>query len=107
MMAVMKTGGKQYVVREGDTLAVEKIDGAPETTVSFDEVLLVATGKDGAAVTVGAPLVDGARVEATVVEQTRAAKVTGVKYKPKKRTRLRFGHRQPQTLVRITKIHTA
>lgn len=105
MIAVIKTGGKQYLVAEGDVVAVEKIDGAPETTVTFDEVLLVAEEGETPSVTLGSPTVDGATVEGTIVDQTRAKKVSGVKYKPKKRYRIFFGHRQPLTMVKITKIN--
>ncbi len=106
MVAVITTGGKQYLVAEGDVIAVEKMDGAPDATVTFNDVLMVATEGDDAAVTLGTPTVGGARVEGKIVDQTRAKKVWGVKYKPKKRYRVVFGHKQPQTLVEITKITT-
>ncbi len=101
MVAVIKTGGKQYLVAEGDIVSVEKLDGAPDTTITFDNVLLLS---DGADITLGTPTVKGARVEAKIVGQERAKKVWGVKYKPKKRYRLTFGHKQPLTKIEIVKI---
>ncbi len=98
--AVIATGGKQYVVAEGDTITVErlKIDGEQ---VDFD-ALLVTDGKD---TTVGAPLVKGASVSATVVDaEARAEKVTAIRYKAKKRVHKVHGHRQDQTVLKITAI---
>ncbi len=101
MEAVIKTGGKQYFVTEGDVISVEKIDGTPDTKIVFDKVLLINDDKD---VVLGTPTVKGANVEAKIVDQTRAKKVWGMKYKPKKRYRLKFGHKQPLTTVEIVKI---
>ncbi|WP_397419899.1 50S ribosomal protein L21, partial [Phenylobacterium sp.] len=72
MYAVIKTGGKQYRVQPGDVLVVEKLDGEPGATVAFGDVLMLG---DGEAVTVGAPLVDGASVAATLVETRRGEKI--------------------------------
>lgn len=105
MLAVIKTGGKQYTVQEGDKLKIEKIEGLKDgDTYAFEEVLLV--GKpDGADVKVGEPTVSGAKVEAKVLEaQGRAKKVDVRKFKAKSRYYKRYGHRQPYTEVEITKI---
>ncbi len=104
MVAVIKTGGKQYLVASGDVIAVEKLEGAVDDAITFDEVLLVADDGEKASVTLGAPTVKGATVEAKIVDQTRAKKVWGMKYKAKKRYRLKFGHKQPLTHVEIVKI---
>lgn len=101
--AVIKTGGKQYLVSEGDTIKVEKLAADAAQAVDFTEVLLTATDKT---ITVGQPLVAGARVAATVLRQAKRPKVTGVKMKPKKRYRRYFGHRQSFTEVEITSIKT-
>lgn len=101
MVAVIKTGGKQYLVAEGDIISVEKLDGAADTKVVFDEVLLTGDNKS---VTLGEPTIKGATVEAKIVDQTRAEKVWGIKYKAKKRFRMKFGHKQPLTNVEIVKI---
>jgi len=99
-IAVIKTGGKQYLVKEGTVLQVEKLDGANEgDTVSF-EVLLT---DDGVATQVGKPLVSGVKVSAKVLENGRAKKVIVVKYKAKSRYYKKRGHRQPFTKVKIEK----
>lgn len=102
MYAIIKTGGKQYKVAEGDVIRVEKLGVAEGETVTFDEVLLVAN--DGS-VTAGNPTVAGAKVEATVTAEGRGKKIRVFKFKPKnngyKRTQ---GHRQPFTAVKIDKI---
>ncbi|MBE7524871.1 MAG: 50S ribosomal protein L21 [Anaerolineales bacterium] len=102
MIAVIKTGGKQYIVREGQTLKIEKLAGKAGDTVSF-EVLLRAE-EDGSKVDVGTPNVSGSKVEGEIMEQGRAKKISVVKYKPKSRYTRRTGHRQPFTKVRITKV---
>ncbi|MFY9462591.1 MAG: 50S ribosomal protein L21 [Candidatus Sungiibacteriota bacterium] len=99
--AVIKTGGKQYLVRPGQKLKIEKLDGAQGDGVLFDEVLLVANGDE---VKIGSPQVQGARVEAKVLRQARAKKVIIFKYRPKARSRVKKGHRQHFTEVEITKI---
>lgn len=98
--AVIATGGKQYVVAEGDTLNVEllKQDGK---TISFEPLLVI----DGDKTTVGAPAVAKASVSAEIVEaDVQADKVTSIRYKPKKRVRTVRGHRQHQSVIKITKI---
>ncbi|MBP9747667.1 50S ribosomal protein L21 [Patescibacteria group bacterium] len=96
MIAVIKTGGKQYVVKEGDVLTVEKLAKNPGEQVSF-EVLMTAEGAD-------VNVSPKATVSAEVMEQGRAAKVSVVKYKAKSRYTRRVGHRQPFTKVKIAKI---
>ncbi|MGB4800470.1 MAG: 50S ribosomal protein L21 [Candidatus Saccharimonadales bacterium] len=98
--AVIATGGKQYVVAEGDTLSIERLSGDGKK-VSFDALLVV----DGDKTTVGAPLVKGAVVKATVVDaEAKAEKVTAIRYKAKKRVHKVHGHRQQQTIVKIDSI---
>ena len=102
MYAVIVTGGKQYKVSEGDTLFVEKIDVEEGAAVTFDQVLMTADGEN---VTVGAPTVEGATVEAKVVKNGKAKKIYVFKMKRKKNERKKKGHRQPYTKVEITKIN--
>ncbi len=102
MLAIIKTGGKQYVVREGETVTIEKLPGAKGDKVEF-EVLLRAE-EDGSKVDVGAPRVAGAKVLGEITDHGRAKKIDVVKYKPKVRYRRRVGHRQPFTKVKITKV---
>ena len=99
MYAVIKTGGKQYRVEEGDTLRVEKIEVATGESVDFDQVLLVADGDD---VKVGQPLLEGAKVTAEVVEQGRHKKIKIVKFRRRKHSRKQQGHRQWYNAVKIT-----
>lgn len=101
MLAIIKTGGKQYKVQTGDKIKVEKIVGEEGDKIFFDEVLLVGDEKD---VKVGAPTVKGVKVEATIIKTSKQKKVVGIKYKAKKRYRVKFGHRQTMTEVEITKI---
>ena len=103
MFAVIKTGGKQYKVKQGDILKVEKLDVEKDTTVAFNEVLLVGD-EDGQNLNIGAPLISGATVTATVLEQGRSKKIDVIKYKRKIRYRKKFGHRQAFTQVKIEKI---
>lgn len=104
MIAVIKTGGKQYKVEEGDTIRVEKLDGAEEgKKVAFDQVLFLGE-KDGKDVKIGAPTVSGAKVTAKVLKQGRAKKVEVKKFKAKIRYARTYGHRQPFTEVQIEKI---
>lgn len=100
-LAVVKTGGKQYVVQPGDTIRVEKLAGDDGATVAFDEVLLVG---DDSTVTIGAPVVKEAKVIATVIKQGRADKILVVKYKNKTRYRRKVGHRQSFTEVKVESI---
>ncbi len=98
--AVIATGGKQYVVTEGETLSIERLKDAGKS-VSFDALLVVEDGK----ATVGTPNVKGVSVKATVVDaEARGEKVTAIRYKAKKRVRKVHGHRQDQTMVKIDKI---
>jgi len=102
MYAIIETGGKQYRVQEGDTLFVEKLEANQGDVVTIDSVLAVS--KDGK-LTVGAPVVDGAKVEAKVVEHGKGKKIIVFKYKPKKDYRRKQGHRQPYTKLVIEKIN--
>jgi len=104
MFAVIKTGGKQYRVAANDVLTIEKLEGAAGDTVEFTEVLMVG---EGAGATVGAPLVDGAMVVAEVVEQGRARKVLAFKKRRRQNSKRIRGHRQHQTVVKITDILTS
>ena len=101
MTAIIVTGGKQYKVAEGDTLFIEKLPVEAGDAVTFDQVLAII---DGDKATFGAPLVDGAKVEASVVKNGKGKKIRIFKYKPKKGYRKRQGHRQPYTKVTIGKI---
>lgn len=98
--AVIQTGGKQYVVAEGDTINVELIKDAGKT-IDFETLLVI----DGDKTTIGVPLVDKIKVSAEVLEADKQAdKVTAIRYKAKKRVRKVRGHRQHQTILKITKI---
>jgi large subunit ribosomal protein L21 len=99
--AIIKTGGKQYRVTEGYTLAVEKLEGEPDTSIEITEVLMV---NDDETVKVGAPFVEGAKVTATIVSQGKNAKINGFTYKPKKNEHRRYGHRQKHTKIKIVSI---
>ncbi len=101
MYAVIRTGGKQYRVAQGDRLRVEKLPGNVGDTVTLNEVLLVGSGEG---VKVGAPLVSGAKVEAKIVAQDRAKKIIVFKFKRRKNYRRKAGHRQPFTALEITNI---
>ena len=103
MYAVIQSGGKQYTVRPGESLDVEKLEGEVGAQVELRDVLMVADGDD---VKVGAPSVDGARVVAEIVEHGKHKKVTVFKYKSKIRYRKRTGHRQQFTRLRVTDILT-
>jgi large subunit ribosomal protein L21 len=101
--AVIKTGGKQYIVREGDVLTVEKLP-VDNGVFTFDQVLLLA---DGEKTNVGRPLVEGATVSATILEEGKSVKKMVFRYKSKTRYKKKRGHRQPFTKVRIEKISPA
>ena len=101
MKAVIVTGGKQYTVAEGDVLYIEKLAVEAEATVKFDQVLAVLDGEN---TRIGAPVVEGAAVEAKVVKNGKGKKIDVLKYKPKKGEKRHIGHRQPYTKVEITKI---
>jgi large subunit ribosomal protein L21 len=101
MFAIVQTGGKQYRVADGDVIKVERLDAEVGTTVSLDSVLMVGEGAD---VKIGAPLVSGAKVTATVLDQNRADKIIVFKKKRRQGYRRKRGHRQYQTVLRITGI---
>ena len=101
MKAVIVTGGKQYTVAEGDVLYIEKLNAEAESVVKFDEVLAVLDGENSK---IGAPVVEGAAVEAKVVKNGKGKKIHVLKYKAKKNEKKKIGHRQPYTKVEITKI---
>ena len=101
MYAIIKTGGKQYKVAEGETIMVEKLAGGEGDSVVFDQVLAVVNDGD---VKVGKPFVEGAKVTAKVEAQGKAHKILVFKYKAKSNYRRRQGHRQPFTKVTIEKI---
>ena len=103
MLAVIKTGGKQYIVEPGKKIKIEKLPQDEGKEVVFDEVLLL---EDKKIVKVGDPLVKGAKVRAKVLTQGRGRKVIIFKYKAKKRQKTKKGHRQSFTEVEITKIET-
>ena len=102
MYAIIKTGGKQYRVQEGDNIFVEKLDADVDSNVVFDQVLAVVNDGD---VKVGAPVVEGAKVTAKVLAQGKEKKILVFKYKAKSNYRRRQGHRQPFTKVEITAIN--
>ena len=101
MKAVIVTGGKQYTVAEGDVLYIEKLNAEENAVVKFDEVLAVLDGENSK---IGAPVVEGAAVEAKVVKNGKGKKIHVLKYKAKKGEKKKIGHRQPYTKVEITKI---
>mgnify|MGYP003483992305 CR=1 FL=1 len=103
MYAVIETGGKQYRVEVGTQLEVELLDVEPGATINLDRVLLVA---DGDTASIGQPVVTDAQVSAEVVSQIRGPKTISFKYRPKARSRVKKGHRQELTVVRITDILT-
>jgi large subunit ribosomal protein L21 len=98
MFAIIEIGGKQYRVRENDRIYVPRQDAEPEAKLTFDRVLLVSNDD---AVQVGTPVVDGASVDATVLAQVKADKVLIFRKKRRKRFRVKRGHRQPYTQIRI------
>ena len=101
MQAVIVTGGKQYSVKEGDVLYIEKLNVEAESTVTFDQVLAVLDGENSK---FGAPVVSGASVEAKVLKNGKGKKIVVFKYRPKKDSKSLQGHRQPYTKVQIEKI---
>lgn len=103
MIAVIKTGGKQYKVKKGDKIKVEKLAEKEGKDIKFKDVLLIS-GKDGKDMKVGEPMVKGASVEAKILQHGLGKKVRVVKYKRKTRYKRERGHRQPYTQVEITKI---
>lgn len=101
MYAVIKTGGKQYKVAEGQTVRVEKLEGDAGAAIEFDQVLMIANGDD---LKVGTPVVEGAKVTGEVAAQGRAKKVEIIKFRRRKHSMKRQGHRQYYTDVKITGI---
>lgn len=101
MYAIIKTGGKQYKVAEGETLLIEKLEAAVGDSIVFDQVLTCVNGSD---VKIGQPLVQGASVKAKIVEHGKGEKIFVFKYKAKSNYRRRQGHRQPFTKVEIETI---
>ncbi len=101
MEAIIKTGGHQYRIKDGDVIKVQKLEGSVGDTVKFEQVLLI---KDGESVKVGTPTVDGAVVEGKIVEQGREKKIIVFFYRNKTRNRKKNGHRQPFTKVKIERI---
>ena len=101
MFAIVESGGKQYKVQPGDLFEVEKLTVADGETVELDRVLLVS---DGDNVTIGKPVIEGARIKATVVKQTKGPKVVTFMYRPKKHLRQKTGHRQKYTQLRVDAI---
>lgn len=101
MYAILKTGGKQLKAAQNDVLIVEKLEGEPGTSIEFGEVLMVS---DGDKVQFGSPFVKGAMVTGEIVRQCKGPKIVAFNYKAKKNERKRWGHRQPQTHVRVTGI---
>ncbi|MBT5072957.1 MAG: 50S ribosomal protein L21 [Kordiimonadaceae bacterium] len=104
MFAVIKTGAKQYKVAVGDVIKVEKLDGAAGDKVSLDNILMVGDDKG---VKVGTPTISGTSVTAEILEQARAAKIIVFKKKRRQNYRRKAGHRQEQTVLRITEIGKA
>lgn len=101
MYAIIEACGKQYKVAEGDVVFMEKLGAEADETVTFDKVLAILDGDNA---TIGAPAVEGAKVEAKVVKNGKGKKIMIFKFAPKKGYRKRQGHRQPYTKVEITKI---
>jgi large subunit ribosomal protein L21 len=100
MYAVIRTGGKQYRVSEGERLRVEKLDGQVGESLQFDQVLMLG----GEKVQIGTPLVSGAQVTAQIIAQDRAKKIIVYKYRRRKNYRRKAGHRQPYTELKVTAI---
>ena len=101
MLAIIKTGGKQYKIEEGDKIKIEKIEGNEGDNVDFPEVLFLGDEKS---VKVGTPFLSGAKVSGKIVFQGKDKKVWGIKHKAKKRYKIKFGHRQEVTEVEIVKV---
>jgi large subunit ribosomal protein L21 len=102
--AVIKTGGKQYLVKPGDRIKIEKLPGEDKDRITFGEVLLIA---DKTSAAIGMPTVKGAAVEARIIRRGRARKIVVFRYHSKTRYRKKKGHRQPFTEVEITEIKEA
>jgi large subunit ribosomal protein L21 len=101
MFAIIETGGKQYLVSQGDKIQIEKVDGDAGNAIAFDKVLFVGDDKT---YSIGKPVVDGKVVEGKILQQGRGDKIRVFKYKAKSKYRRTQGHRQSYTEVEITKI---
>ena len=101
MYAVIKTGGKQHKVSEGDVIAIEKVSGGKGETVIFDEVLMVSRGED---IKVGTPFLEGVSVSGEIIDQTKAKKINVFKMKRRKGFKKKTGHRQKLTRMKIKEI---
>jgi len=101
MYAVIKTGGKQHKVSEGDIISIEKINGDKGDTVFFNEVLMISRGED---IKIGTPYLDGANVSGEIIEQTKAQKINVFKMKRRKGFKKKTGHRQNLTRMKIKEI---
>ncbi|MEZ4743603.1 MAG: 50S ribosomal protein L21 [Bdellovibrionota bacterium] len=101
MYAVIKAGGHQYRVKEGDSLTIDKVEGTAGDKITFDQVLMVGGNKP----VLGKPLVSGASVEATIEEQIKNPKIIVFKYKRRKNYKRNKGHKQPVTVVKVGKIN--
>ncbi|PJB08924.1 50S ribosomal protein L21 [bacterium (Candidatus Gribaldobacteria) CG_4_9_14_3_um_filter_33_9] len=104
MLAVIKTGGKQYLVVPGDKIKIEKLNKKEGEEVIFEDVLLLEKNKK---LEIGTPKVKGAKIIGKVLKQGKGEKVIIFKYKPKKRSKVKKGHRQPFTQIEIIKIETS
>jgi large subunit ribosomal protein L21 len=104
MYAVIKTGGKQYRVAEGDVILVEKLDAEAGSSIDFDDVLMVGDGENAQ---IGTPFVAGSKVSATVREQIRGKKIEIIKFRRRKHHQKRTGHRQYHTVLKINSITAA
>ena len=102
MYAIIETGGKQYRVEEGDILFIEKLDVKADDVVDFDKVIVV--GKEDGAV-IGTPIVEGAKVSAKVLKNGKGKKIVVFKYRSKKDSKTKKGHRQPYTQIQIQSIN--
>ena len=99
--AVIEDGGKQYRAVEGSTIEVDRYEAEPGDQIDLDRVLLIADGEE---IVFGTPLIEGAKIEATVLEQVKGPKVVVFKYKPKERYRVKKGHRQQYTRLKVVAI---
>jgi large subunit ribosomal protein L21 len=100
-LAVIATGGKQYLVAKGEKIQIEKLEGKAGDKITFDQVLATISDKD---YVLGKPAIEGAAVEAKIIKQGRGKKIEVLKYKAKSKYRRKIGHRQAYTEVEITKI---
>lgn len=99
--AIVKTGGKQYRAEKDGLLIVEKLDGDAGDSIELTEVVMIG---DGSSIDLGSPFVKGAKVRVEIVRQSKGPKINGFNYKAKKNERKRWGHRQPQTHLRVLEV---